>query len=346
MRASIARRSASARPSVLSRVVAPTEEAMSFTVTAESTDQCETSSARAPAKKKARARPDSAADRLGGLPASRVRFDAGVWDWISLFYIDVLAPLRANGTRDMKQNYRYTLELKNRMWSRHIARMSWMAVVDHGKFARIVLALPITKQSEVLEQLAGQQEVFGARSVIEAADKLYWDENTGSLKRGAQGKAAGTPRRLVRFMRQLRRTYDTPAMTAEQLVGTLPSEFDRWKQRERAQTAADRVYRSLAPRDRNVGRRIDRADLVPNNCDVLEGQRKPSARIQRVHKLIRGVEVAAALIDLAHGDNQPVHIVHHTGLKQVFQELVVRDAAPGFHLQHHRNAFSTRPFKP
>jgi hypothetical protein len=164
------------------------------------------------------------ADRLSGVPTARIRFDAGLWDWLSLFYIDVLAPLGADGKRDMKQIYRYTLELKNRMWSRHVVRMSWMAVADHGN------ALPITKQSEVLEQLAGQQEVFGARSVVEAADKLYWDEKSGALKKGAQGKAAGTPRRLVRFMRQLRRTYDPPAMTADRLVGALPREFERWKQ--------------------------------------------------------------------------------------------------------------------
>jgi hypothetical protein len=96
-----------------------------------------------------------------------------------------------------------------------------------------MLALPITKQSEVIEQLAGQQEVFGARSVVEAADKLYWDEKSGSLKRGAQGKGAGTPRRLVRFMRQFRRTYDPPAMTPDQLVGSLPREFERWKNASR-----------------------------------------------------------------------------------------------------------------
>jgi hypothetical protein len=114
------------------------------------------------------------------------------------------------------------------MWSRHIVRMSWMAVVDHGKSARVMLALPITKQSEVLEQLAGQQEVFGAQPVVEAADKLYWNGTTGALKKGAQGKGAGTPRRLVRFMRQFRRTYDPPAMTADQLVSSLPPEFERW----------------------------------------------------------------------------------------------------------------------
>jgi hypothetical protein len=168
------------------------------------------------------------AERLRSIPVGHLRFDAGVWDWLSLYYIDVLAPRAANGTRDIKQSYRYTLELKNRLWSRHILRMSWMAVVDHGAAARVMLALPITKQSEVLEQLAGQQEVFGARPVIEAADRLYWDQNTGALKRGAQGKGGGTPRRLVRYMRQFRRTYDPPNMTVEQLVSSLPEEFERW----------------------------------------------------------------------------------------------------------------------
>jgi hypothetical protein len=168
------------------------------------------------------------AERLKPLPASQLRFDAGIWDWLSLFYIDALAPRSANGDRDIKQIYRYTLELKNRLWSRHILRMSWMTVIDHGSAARVMLALPITKQSEVMEQLAGQQEVFGARPVIEAADRLYWDQQSGALKRGAQGKAGGTPRRLVRYMRQFRRTYDPPTMTVEQLLASLPQEFERW----------------------------------------------------------------------------------------------------------------------
>lgn len=100
---------------------------------------------------------------------------------------------------------------------------------DHGVFARVMLAFPISKQPETLEQLGGQQEAFGARAVVEAADRLYWDPTTNALKRGAQGKKEGTPRRLVRFMRQFRRTFDPPAMTADQLLATLPKEFGRWQ---------------------------------------------------------------------------------------------------------------------
>lgn len=180
------------------------------------------------------------AERLAALPAGQLRFDAGVWDWLSLLYIDELAPRGAGGTRDMKQVYRYTLELRNRLWSRHVLRMSWMTVMDHGEAARVMLALPVTKQSEVLEQLAGQQEVFGARPVVEAADRLYWDTRSGVLKKGAQGKGGGTPRRLVRFMRQFRRTYDPPAMTVEQLLASLPQEFEKWlKAARHSRTAGD-----------------------------------------------------------------------------------------------------------
>ena len=72
--------------------------------------------------------------------------------------------------------------------------------------------------------------IGAAQFLKKSGDKLYWDEAAGSLKRGAQGKGPGTPRRLVRFMRQFRRTYDPPAMKAAQLVDSLPPEFDRWKE--------------------------------------------------------------------------------------------------------------------
>jgi hypothetical protein len=60
MSASIARRNASARPSLRSAAISPIADVMSFTVALESTAQWETSRARAWAYMKALARPDSA----------------------------------------------------------------------------------------------------------------------------------------------------------------------------------------------------------------------------------------------------------------------------------------------
>jgi len=71
----------------------------------------------------------------------------------------------------------------------------------------------------------------------------------GTLKKGAQGKGPGTPRRLVRFMRQFRRTYDPPSMTVEQLLASLPKEFERWLKapRDLRNAPGDEVYQSAAP---------------------------------------------------------------------------------------------------
>lgn len=175
---------------------------------------------------------------LAVLPAQSIRFDAGLWDWLTLFYIDELLPQGAGGKRDVREIVRYALELRNRKWSRHIVRMSWMAVKDHGVFARVMLTVAVSKHNDVMEQIGGQQEAFGASAVVELADKLYFDPKTGALRRGAGGKGRGTPRRLVRFMRQFRRTYDPPGMTARQILESLPGEFEKWVKPPRAGTAA------------------------------------------------------------------------------------------------------------
>jgi hypothetical protein len=175
---------------------------------------------------------------LASLPAQSIRFDSGLWDWLTLFYIDELLPQGAGGRRDVREIVRYALELRNRKWSRHIVRMSWMAVKDHGIFARVMLAVAISKHTDVMEQIGGQQEAFGASAVVELADKLYFDPKAGALRRGAQGKGGGTPRRLVRFMRQFRRTYDPPGMTAQQILESLPGEFEKWVKPPRAGTSA------------------------------------------------------------------------------------------------------------
>ena len=75
------------------------------------------------------------ASRLGTLDRAAIRFDAGLWDWLSLFYIDQQMP-KTDGTRRVGKVFRYCLDLRNRMWSRHQMRMNWLAVAEHGEHAR------------------------------------------------------------------------------------------------------------------------------------------------------------------------------------------------------------------
>lgn len=166
--------------------------------------------------------------RFEPLGAGRIAFDAGLWDWLTLLWFDSIAPRDASGKRRLHEIARYSQEPASRRWSRHVVRMSWFAVQTHGERARYFLSTPLDRHTDVLEQIAGQQEVFGSRTAVALGERLYWDEGSQQLRKGAGGKSAGSPRRLSRFMRQIRMTYDPETMTVDQMVALLPGEFARW----------------------------------------------------------------------------------------------------------------------
>lgn len=172
------------------------------------------------------------ADRLAPLGFGQIAFDAGLWDWLTLFWFDAIAPRDNSGRRRLHEMARYSQDAGSRRWSRHVVRMSWLSVHTHGTHARYFLSTPLDRHTDVLEQIAGQQEVFGSRAAVALGERLYWDPAGMQLRRGAGGKTGGSPRRLSRFMRQIRMTYDPETMTAEQLLELLPPEFDRWKSSE------------------------------------------------------------------------------------------------------------------
>lgn len=166
--------------------------------------------------------------RLAKAPQT-LRFDVGVWDWLSLFYIDQLLP-SVDGMRKPKELVRYCLQLDNRKWSRHAIRMCWLSVATHGDHARIILTGAMDRGSDLQEQLAGRQEVFGARGIVAAADGLYWDDVKGAPKTGhATRTKGGVVQRLGVVMKQFALTYDVEAMSGAQVLDLLPREFERWK---------------------------------------------------------------------------------------------------------------------
>jgi len=74
-----------------------------------------------------------------------------------------------------------------------------------------------------------------------AARALYFDDTTGRLKPGSDGKGAGCPRRLAKVRWQFDVTWDLFALTSERFVGMLPREFSRFKPRAVAANAGNGV---------------------------------------------------------------------------------------------------------
>jgi hypothetical protein len=80
------------------------------------------------------------------------------------------------------------------------------------------------------EQLASQQVLVGLPSVVQVADRLYFDPRLRIVRPGATDrKRAGTIRRLITVCSQLDLTYDLASLDGEDLMALLPKEFNRWR---------------------------------------------------------------------------------------------------------------------
>lgn len=192
-------------------------------------------------------------EQLQPLSFSSIAFDTGLWDWLTLFWFDQIVPPNSAGKRSLREVARYSQDAGGRRWSRHIVRVSWLSVHNHGESARYFLSSGLDRHTDVLEQIAGQQEIFGSRAAVALGARLYWDDSTSILKKGAGGKSAGSPRRLSRFMKQIRMTYDPETMESDQLMGLLPREFSRWTEKVTTQADATLSKKGLLARLINRG---------------------------------------------------------------------------------------------
>ena len=176
-------------------------------------------------------------ERFDRMDFAGIAFDMGLWDWLTLFWIDAIAPRGASGKRSVREIARYSQDAGSRRWSRHVVRMSWLSVHNHGRHARFFLTTPLDKHTDVIEQIAGQQEFFGSPIAVAVADRLYGDPVSGGVRKRTSSKTApGVPRRLRKVMKQFRMTFDPESMDVEQMLALLPAEFDHWLKAETRET--------------------------------------------------------------------------------------------------------------
>jgi len=167
---------------------------------------------------------------LGKLDRSQIAYDYSLWSWLALYFFDQVCPVE-NGTRAVLEDAVYILSetFNHRRYYRHLVRTPWEAVARNGDCAKVLLQTRAGgKRSDIFEQLAARQTIFGNRTIIAGAYQLYYDVSAQLPKRGAGGKGAGSPRRLVSFIQQIDLTYDLQACTPQQFIDLLPGEFAKF----------------------------------------------------------------------------------------------------------------------
>ena len=159
--------------------------------------------------------------------------DTRLWDWLSLFYIDVICPPKANLSRTVGAQARYCLDPTNwKRYYRHLTASPWRITkiwIDDPQLAATVLMNVPSKSGDLYEQLASRLERITSRPVMEVAHRLYIDSETGKPKRGSGSKGLGSPRRFSDVLGQFERTYNIFKVSPDQLLSMLPAEFNRFK---------------------------------------------------------------------------------------------------------------------
>lgn len=111
---------------------------------------------------------------------------------------------------------------------RHLVRMPLLLLKSLGDAADHLLCGAPSVQSEIREQLTSQQVMFNP-AFQQVVRTLYFDDASGTLKRGAGSKTPGTPRRLAKVCQQLDVTWDLEDLDTDRIVARLPPELSRFR---------------------------------------------------------------------------------------------------------------------
>lgn len=174
-------------------------------------------------------------DLLKDLDPVVIANDAGIWSALALFWFDRLCPTTAGGSRTAREQYRYILSADYRHYYRHLVRSPWQLVRDHKIHSQFLLIAPREQQDplsihgEILEQFGGRQQVLASKPIIQAANRMYFDQQKQRPRTGVAGSGRGSARRFGMVLRQLDLTYDPACMADTSLILVLPDEFEKWR---------------------------------------------------------------------------------------------------------------------
>lgn len=166
---------------------------------------------------------------LAPLPQDGVAKNAGLWTWLSFFFLNEICPLRS-GTRLVKNDYYYVFEPDNaRHCYRHLLFIAWHAHRIAKPFDRLFMCQPLSVLDKITEEVMKRLYLTRIPCIFEVLEQLYWDEVNQRPRRGiADARNIRRGDLYHRFpirIRQLEKTYDLVSLNAEQLLELLGEEF-------------------------------------------------------------------------------------------------------------------------
>jgi hypothetical protein len=156
------------------------------------------------------------------------RLDVGLWSWFAARYFDQIT----SGRKKIKEERAYVASISFQDFYRHLILgpyYLYFTAQDDPERVRVLLYDDPTTMNEVMVQFGSYQTLMQNKELQSLIQKLYYDVKTKRIKRGAGGKEAGTPRRLMDFFNQIGLNYDLRSITENRFWDILPGEFAKFK---------------------------------------------------------------------------------------------------------------------
>ena len=158
-----------------------------------------------------------------------VGHDRALWAWLAAFAFDAVCPTDRRGRYVPGAISRYVPErgdagkaYRHRLLGPYLA---YRGHRDDPERALCLLGQPLARPGYLVDRLASRPRLVACPAAVGAATRLYVNDHTGAIRRGA----AASVDRLADVLMQLDRTYDLYGMTTDALLGLLPTEFSSFR---------------------------------------------------------------------------------------------------------------------
>lgn len=159
---------------------------------------------------------------------AEARLDKELWTWLAAYFFDEIT----EGRKKIKETRAYVASIGFQDFYRHLLLGPYFVYFnsrDNPDRVRVLLYNDPTTMNEVMVQFGSYQTLMQNKSLQSIVQRLFFDEKTKKIKKGAGGKGAGTPRRLMDFFRQIELNYDLPSIDEDGIWSMLPGEFEKFK---------------------------------------------------------------------------------------------------------------------
>jgi hypothetical protein len=164
-------------------------------------------------------------ETLKDLSYSDIQGDSEMWDWLVLFYFDLIFSEKMRGYSEL----RYILNQDWKLVFRHLARTPWWCVQYYGKYSKLLLCEEPYRSIDWLEQYIKNRDIREFKPLIKICYEMYFDKKNEKYKPGTSKGKSGALFRLRDKINQFFRVYDLWHMSAQEIIDLLPKEFDLYK---------------------------------------------------------------------------------------------------------------------